>query len=222
MRWLPINEDIEAPESAPMPLMLLDTIIDEASYRVLVDYCACREAFGCTQYPTDIGCLMMGDAAREVSPSVSRVVGPEEAKATARRAIEAGLVPAVGKARVDNMLFRIKDRRNLMTVCFCCECCCLTRFTRFTPVKKLEQLFPRLDGITIEVTDECTGCGTCLERCYLKAIRLDGGRAVIGECCRACGRCASTCPSEAIKIALKQADFLDRARERIRSFVKYD
>jgi UDP-glucose 4-epimerase len=222
IRWLPINEDIEATGSSPLPVQLVDTIIDEASHRVILDYCACRKAFSCKGYPTDIGCLMMGDSALEISPGVSRVVDVEEAKAHARRAFGAGLIPAVGKARVDNFLFGVKDRGRLMTVCFCCECCCLTRYTRHMPMKTLEQIFPRLDGISVEVTDECTGCGTCVEHCFINAMRLDDNRAVIGEQCRACGRCASVCPSGAVKIAITQADFLDRAHDKIRSYIKYD
>jgi ferredoxin len=222
IRWLPINEDIEASESSPLPLQLLDTIIEEASHRVILDYCACREAYSCESYPTDIGCLMMGDSALEINPKVRREVEVEEAKSHARRAVGVGLIPAVGKARVDNPLFGVKDRGRLMTVCFCCECCCLTRFTTHLPVKILEQLFPPLEGLSIEVTEECTGCGTCVDHCFIKAMRLENDRAVMGVQCRACGRCASVCPSGAIKIAITQDDFLDRASERIRSYVKYD
>lgn len=222
MRWLPINEDIQVGESSPLPVQFLNTIIEEASHRVILDYCACRRAYSCESYSADIGCLMMGDSALEISPRVRREVGVEEAKAHAHRAVGAGLVPAVGKARVDNPIFGVKDRGRLLTVCFCCECCCLTRFTRHMPVKILEQLFPRLDGITIEVTDECTGCGICVEHCFIDAMRIEGKRAVIGKQCRACGRCASVCPLGAVRIAIGQADFLDRASDEIRSYVKYD
>jgi UDP-glucose 4-epimerase len=83
-------------------------------------------------------------------------------------------------------------------------------------------MFPRLDSIVVEVTDGCTGCGTCVEHCYIKAIEVAGDRAVIGEKCRACGRCASVCPSGAVKISIEDPEFLDRAYEAIRSFVKYD
>lgn len=222
MRWLPINQDIHMPDNVPMPLALLDRFIEEASHRVVYDYCGCRKGFGCENYPVEIGCLLMGDSAMESPFSVSREVGAREAKEHARAAVDAGLVPVVGKARVDNFLFGIKDRSRLLTVCFCCECCCITRFTRYARLDVLDPMFPRLEGVAIEVTDDCTGCGECAENCYIQAISIEDGRAVIGEHCRACGRCAAVCPNDAISISINDPDFLEKSYERIRSYVKFD
>lgn len=222
MRWLPINKDIEVPENAPMPLDLLDTLIEEASHRVIYTKCGCRATFQCSDYPIDIGCLLMGDSAMESPPSVSREVGVDEAKEHVRRAVEAGLVPVVGKARIDNMLFGIKERGRLLTVCLCCECCCITRYTRYAPAETLESLFPRLNGISIEVTDDCKGCGKCVEHCYVETMKVVDGRAVIGDLCRACGRCSVVCPNRAIKVSIDDPEFLEKARDRIRAYVKYD
>lgn len=222
MRWLPINEDIQLPDDTPLPLALLDRLIEEASHRVIFDECGCRVAFRCENYPIDIGCLLMGDSAIEAPSSSWREVSVEEAKQHARRAVEAGLIPVVGKARVDNFLFHIKDRARLLTVCFCCECCCITRYTRHAPLDVLEPLFPQLDGISIEVTGDCVGCGKCAEHCYVQAIEIVDERAVIGEYCRACGRCATVCPQDAIEIRIDDPDFMDKARERIREHVRYD
>ncbi len=222
MRWLPINTDIEMPGNAPMPLAVLDRLIEEASHRVIFDYCGCRVAYRCESYPQEIGCLLLGDSALESSPKVSREVGVEEAKEHARKAVDAGLVPIVGKARIDNALFSIKDRGRLLTVCLCCECCCITRNIRHLPLDRLEPLFPPLESVEIEVTGDCTGCGKCVEHCYVEAITVEDGRAVIGEYCRACGRCATVCPANAVSVRLTDPDFLDRTLERIRSYVKYD
>ncbi|MHB8859998.1 MAG: DUF362 domain-containing protein, partial [Thermoleophilia bacterium] len=222
MRWLPINQDIQMPENTPLPLEVLDRIIEQASHRAVFDSCGCRDWFSCEGYPHDIGCLLMGDSALEARPGRSRQVGVEEAKAHARRALEAGLVPIIGKARVDNYLFDIKDHGRMLTVCFCCECCCVTRYVRHAPQKYLDELFPHLEGISIEVSDECDGCGRCAKVCYMDAIRIKDKRAVIGEACRACGRCASACKKQAIKIRIDDPDFVDKTIERIRSYVKFD
>jgi len=222
MRWLPINEDIQLPGDAPMPLNLLDRIIEEASHRVIYKDCGCRVAYDCKEYPIDVGCLLMGDSAIEGSSSSSREVSVEEAKEHSRRAVDAGLVPVIGKARVDNFLFGIKDRSRMLTVCYCCECCCITRFTRNTNMKTLEPIFPRLDGVTIEVNDDCIGCGKCVEHCYIDAIEVVDKRAVISEYCRACGRCATVCPEDAIDVRVDDPEFLENAYDRIRSYVKFD
>jgi len=225
MRWLPINEDIELPDSAPAPLELLERFIDEASHRVIFEACGCRTAFQCERHPQDIGCLLMGDSALESPPSISREVGPDEAKEHMHRAVEAGLVPMVGKARVDNWIFGIKDRRRMLTTCFCCDCCCMSRYERFFPVSKLDELFPRIDGIRVEVTDDCDGCGdrgeACAERCYIRAIEVVDGRPRITDACRACGRCAIACPAHAIRVSIEEEEFLDKSYERIVSQVRH-
>lgn len=222
IRWLPINDDIQMPEDAPMPLALLERFIEEASHRVIVDYCGCREGWKCRHYPRDIGCLMMGDSALEIKRFPGREVGVEEAREHARRAVDAGLVPIVGKVRADNFIFEVKDRSRMLTTCFCCECCCLTRYTRHVPLKSIEPIQPRLEGITMTVTERCIGCGQCARHCYIDAIRLIKGRAVIGDYCRACGRCATICAKDAIEMRIDDPDFLEKAYARIRAHVKYD
>jgi UDP-glucose 4-epimerase len=222
IRWLPINQDIQMPENAPMPLQLLDRLIEEASHRVIIEYCGCRRGFRCENYPPEIGCLMMGESALEIKRYPKREVGVDEAKAHARRAVEAGLVPVVGKARIDNFIFGVKDRSRLLTVCFCCECCCITRFTRFEPLRHLDPIFPRLDGIEVTVTERCKGCGKCVDHCYIRAITLREGKAIIGDYCRACGRCATVCPSKAIEVRMKDPEFLEKAYLKIRSHVQLD
>jgi ferredoxin len=222
IRWLPVNQDIELPASAPMPRDLLDRFIDEASHRVVYRDCVCRQGNGCKDYPVGIGCLQMGDSAMDAPKALVREVSPSEAKEYVSNAIAQGLVPVVGKVRIDNFIFGIKDRARLLTVCFCCECCCITRFNRYAPADYLDDLFPRLDGIGIEVTDDCTGCGTCVEHCYIRAISLVDGRAAIGDSCRACGRCATFCPNDAVKVSIDDPEFIEKAYETIRGYVKYD
>lgn len=222
LRWLPINQDIEMPENAPMPLELLDRFIEEASHRALFDYCGCRKGFQCEHYPVEIGCLLMGDSSIEAKRFPFREVGVEEAKEHARKAAAAGLVPIVGKARADNFIFKIKDRSRLLTVCFCCECCCVSRLTALGPARFLDPIQPKLESISLTVTDKCKGCGKCAEHCYINAITIVDGVAVMNEYCRACGRCATFCPNNAISISITDPEFLDKARERIRSYVKYE
>ncbi|RJP26673.1 MAG: hypothetical protein C4536_15440 [Actinobacteria bacterium] len=222
LRWLPINTDIALPEDVPMPLSLLNRLIEEASHRVIYDFCTCRRAFDCRDGREEIGCLLMGDDALASPPSLSHEVSVAEAKEHARRAIEAGLVPLVGKARIDNSFTGIRDGGRLLTACFCCECCCVTRNTRYLHRDILEPMLPRLDGISIEVMKDCTGCGTCVDQCFIHAIQVVGGKAVIGEYCRACGRCATACPNQAIRISIDDPGFLEKSYQRIRAHVKFD
>ncbi|HII70087.1 TPA: 4Fe-4S binding protein [Methanopyrus kandleri] len=40
----------------------------------------------------------------------------------------------------------------------------------------------------------CTGCGLCVERCPVEALRLEEGRAVVEGDCELCGTCWDICP----------------------------
>lgn len=222
VRFVPINSGIEMPESWPMPLELVDRLIEEASHRVIVDFCGCRIGYECKDFPYHIGCLLMGDSALDVPKTVCREVGVEEAREHARKAVAAGLVPIVGKAHVDDFIYGIKDRGRLLTVCFCCECCSITRFIRDVPLDAVEPAYVPMEGVTVEVTDKCKGCGRCVEHCFVKAIEIVGGRAVIGPWCRACGRCASACTNGGAVVRIDDPDFLEKTYRRIRARVKFD
>ena len=221
MRWLPINEDISKPEDMPMPLSVLDRCIETASHRVVFDYCFCRKAGNCQNYPVDIGCLMMGDEALEIMGSSGYEVGVEEAKAHARKAIATGLVPIIGKARADGYLFGFRDHDCLLSVCFCCECCCIGRAAGAWSSEVLEEFFPRLDGISIRVTDACDGCGKCVEKCFVHAIEIKNQKAIIAEDCRVCGRCASVCLNNAIEITMDDPDFVEKTYQRMLGYTDF-
>ena len=51
-------------------------------------------------------------------------------------------------------------------------------------------------------TDECTGCGICVDTCPNDVLELidDVSTVVNEEACTGCGACVEECPMEAIKI----------------------
>lgn len=223
LRSLPLYEDIDLPDGAPVPTDLLFRFIEEASHRTITeDGCLCRISCGCKDYPQDIGCLFLGDSSLDISEAINREVTVEEAKQHARRAIDAGLVPMMGKVRFDNLIYLVKDRSKLLTICFCCECCCVARHLKQMKFEDFDQVYPLLDGVQIEVTDSCTGCGNCAQQCFMEAIDIFSGKAEIGEYCRACGRCVSICPEDAITISIDDPEYLEKAYRRIRSYVEHN
>ncbi len=221
LSWIPINRDIEGVGQIALPEEILDRLIEKAKHRVILNYCGCRKVYGCKDYPIDAGCLMMGESALKIPDKFSREVDAAEAKDHIRKAIEAGLVPITGKARLDNDLFMIPDEGKLLTLCLCCECCCITRFSRYAAAEAMNGVLHPVEGLSVEVTDECIACGECVPICYTNAINLYGNRAVINEMCGVCGRCAMHCPQKAIKLTLENPNVVDDVIQRIESVVDF-
>jgi len=220
--WIPINKSIQGAEEIALPEAILDKFIEKASHRVIVNFCGCRIAMGCKNYPHHIGCLMMGDSALLIPEKSRREVSIDEAKAHVREAIEAGLIPVTGKARIDNDIFMIPDKGKLLTVCFCCECCCVTRFTRYLSPQLMNDIHHPIEGLTIKINPElCIGCGLCVSKCYLNAIEIINKCAVIGDLCRVCGRCALYCPQKAIQLKLDNNNAIEDVVQRIESHVNF-
>jgi len=57
----------------------------------------------------------------------------------------------------------------------------------------------------VRVTEECTGCGACLNACPFGAIETRDGKAYVTEVCRACGQCVDVCPFGAIEMKSTEA-----------------
>ncbi len=210
-----VGEDVEAAGGMVVPSQVIDHFIEKAPFLWINNWCMCRHSDQCKDYPIDLGCLFMGDAARGINPKLGREVSKEEAREHMRRCREAGLVQMIGRDKVDTVWLGLKPGRKLVTVCSCCPCCCLW--------KMLPQIAPRVSssvnrmpGVTVRVTDACIGCGKCTkDTCFVDAIRLESGRAVIGDDCRGCGRCAMNCPEKAIQVSVEDSDVVRRAIERL-------
>jgi len=191
--FIPVDEFIEIPPSVVAPRELLVDYIKRASHRTIINDCPCRAGEGCEKHPIDLGCLLLGEGSRDVGPTVGRSATVEEALAHVDRALESGLLPLIGHIWIDKIVFGIKDWSKLLTVCFCCRCCCVVRSGMAGLVGAYPMSLVRLEGVTVEVTDECVACGECVPVCPVGNLAMNDGRAEIGPMCLGCGTCARTC-----------------------------
>jgi len=216
---IPVHESPEMPGEMVLPSQVVEHFIEQASVHWIMDVCICRDAAHCHDYPVDLGCLFLGEAALGINPRLGRRVTKEEALAHVRRARQAGLVHMVGRNKLDTVWLGVGPGDRLLTICNCCPCCCLWRILpHLTP--QIGDKVARMPGVTVTVTDRCIGCGTCAEDvCFVDAIHLDGGRAVITDACRGCGRCVTVCPQEAIELAVDDGRFLEESVHRLSALV---
>jgi ferredoxin len=220
MTQIPINKNIEgADQSVALPFSILEEFVREASVRVIMHTCICRDNNRCTRYPIELGCVFLGEAARGIDPSLGKQAGIEETLGHIKDALQAGLVPFTGRNKLDTVWLGVGPGERLLTICFCCPCCCLYSVYPYLP-SRLQKTVVRLEGLEVQVGDRCGGCGLCETVCLSRAIHVSAGRAVIDEeRCNGCGRCATECPEQAITLRLTRRDAVEACKQRIRSIV---
>jgi NAD-dependent dihydropyrimidine dehydrogenase PreA subunit len=211
-----VGEDITAgDDQILLPASVVEHFIERAGFIWKMDSCICRQSLKCSDYPIDLGCIFLGEAARYINPKLGREVTREEALLHMKKCREAGLYQLVGRNKLDSVWLGVKPGNRLLTICNCCTCCCLWRIL---PVVSgsISSKLTMMPGLRVEVSDRCAGCGTCVENgCVAGAITLQGGRAEISSDCRGCGRCAEVCPEGAIEVSIEDSDFIRRSIERI-------
>ncbi|SHJ67838.1 4Fe-4S binding domain-containing protein [Desulfatibacillum alkenivorans DSM 16219] len=219
-----VNRDVDDPGQMALPTELVDQLIDSMEYHFVMDFCLCRISMPCEDYPRDLGCIFMGEAARGINPKWGRSVSKDEAKEHIRKCQEAGLIHAVGKSKLDTVWLGIGPGEKLLTICNCCPCCCITRVIPHTHEVFQEKLV-RAPGVEVMVNqEECVGCGTCVSKaCILEAISLVDGKAVINQAnCRGCGRCAEACPTKAITLTIDGSLFVRESVRQIGAVVSFE
>lgn len=197
--YIPINEHLEGVPSSYLPREIVRDLIERSSHRVIIERCTCREARECSEHPVALGCTLLGEGTREIDPRIARHVSTAEALAHLDRTLADGLTPMVGRVKLDNFIWGVRDRGKLLTICHCCRCCC----TIFASGKHLPDEAKRsliaLDGVSFTIDHErCTLCGDCVRDCFMGALSIYGGIVTRDAAlCKACGRCATVCPTGA-------------------------
>jgi ferredoxin len=212
---IPVDEPVDDQGDVVLPSQVVEHFIAEANGHWIMDRCICRDAGRCQEYPTDLGCLFLGEAALEIHAALGRRVTKEEALVHLRRCREAGLVHVVGRNKLDTVWLGVGPSHKLMTICSCCPCCCLWRMLpRAAP--RIGARISRMPGVTVTVTKACLGCGACVQDiCFVDAIHLSQGHAVISHDCRGCGRCVSVCPEGAISFSIDDMRFVEHSIARL-------
>ena len=204
-RFIPVEETIQPETQAILPYQVMKEIIKKAEV-IAVAHCICRQSMKLIgrecEHPLEV-CMKFNDLARYIiDKGFAREVSIEEALEISKKASEAGLVHFTDNA-IDNV------QQN----CNCCGCSCwnLGRIKR--------RMIPRDEIIATyfireTLSENCVGCGNCIEICPADALNLENNIAIVDkDWCIGCGVCVSKCPNDAIKIVLRE-DLKERVPEK--------
>jgi NAD-dependent dihydropyrimidine dehydrogenase PreA subunit len=143
-------------------------------------------------------CLFVGDP----NASFMAAQNPKFRKVSQEEAVKI-LEDCHKRGFVHSAYFEKAASNRFNAICNCCSCCCLGIKMFNLLGMSHENTFIAPSGYVAGVSDDCSGCGDCVEHCHFRAIDIaeEGQKAVINlEKCMGCGVCEDVCPVEAISL----------------------
>lgn len=208
-----INKPLGEYQELVLPSKVLEHFVNKAKNHWIMNFCICRSSMDCQDYPSDLGCLFLGDAVLGINPQLGNLVAKEEALDHLRKCRDAGLVQMIGRNRLDAQWLGVSPGENLLSICNCDPCCCLWRISPIL-APKIGSKIKKMKGINVQVTEKCIGCGICTKGiCFVDAIKMSRDRAMISENCRGCGRCVTICPQTAIELIIEDDNYIEKSIE---------
>jgi len=198
MRVIPIEKSITAgPRIGTYDE--LRPLIDKAEGRIRIGECMCRKGMQMAGHTCEVTarketCMAFRDFADLAGRSGwGRPISKEEA------------IEIAAKNENDGLMLQPSNEQEAQFICSCCGDCC--------GILRLAKAFPRpaefvATNYYAQVkVDLCNGCGACLERCQMDAIRLENNIATINrDRCIGCGLCVTACAVEAMELMKKQKE----------------
>ena len=129
--------------------------------------------------------MVFGDWARHfIKLGLSREITHEEA------------LEIVRQNEADGLVLQPNNYQKIDFVCSCCGCCCGILSARKKLPKPGENWTHNF--YTVVEVEICTGCGTCVEKCQMNAIKIDEQTEYVTvnlDRCIGFGNCVASCPS---------------------------
>ena len=200
MRTIPISKSIH-PRHHVSTFDEVSALLRRAEPPFAVFECICRkkksmEGKACKITDRKETCLAIGNMAHmALANGIGRELTGKEAFGLIEKNQKQGLVlqPSnTGKAEF---------------ICSCCGCCCGMLRTHKNLPKPLEfwasNFYAAVDRVA------CEGCGACVKRCQVGAVRVSPKKqlAVVDrDRCIGCGVCVPACPTQSIALVKKPAE----------------
>jgi electron transport complex protein RnfB len=219
LRVLPVGATIEDTRGV-LPYEEVRKILDRVEY-FTVSHCPCRHANNLNpespdcRYPTEV-CLHFDRLGHYiVENGMGREITRQETEEILKRSAELGLIHGISN-----------QQEKPDTICNCCHDCCIW-FLAMNKYGHSGSLTPSNFRVTVNQST-CVGCGLCVKRCPMEALRLVEVPAAKGrktalksgdgnvreltnrtgkvselkqERCIGCGVCAYKCQSQSLTLA---------------------
>jgi len=196
-RVVPVEEKIEeVPVDNILPHEEASKIVKKYDDIALV-HCYCRHEKdllqkSCKVTDERLNCFLLGKSAQfAIEHKFGDKISTKDAIKIINKASDEGLVHKAFHVH-------LKPELDEEAICNCCKCCCGI-FSMFW-----EGITPYhcYTSYLAEVNDEdCIGCGTCVEKCPMEALKLEENIANVDENrCIGCGVCAHHCPERAMTL----------------------
>jgi electron transport complex protein RnfB len=195
-RIIVIKQEVHA-RTTVLPCEEVMKLIDKTEH-IAAGTCVCRHQGDLLDRPCDKPkenlCMIFGASAQFAqSYGFVNLISKEEARRRIDEAEKAGLVHNYANSQ----------DRYIDLLCNCCGChCFLLRAAKRSP---LPSQFVIANWVIDIDDDACVGCGACIDRCWMEALKMDGALAVRDfNRCIGCGICRYVCPSEAMKLVRRE------------------
>lgn len=195
-RKIVIKQEIHG-KSTVLPYDEVMKLIDRTEY-IAAGTCVCRHQGDLLNRPCDKPkdnlCMIFGPSAQFAqSYGFVNLISKEEARQRIDEAEKAGLVHNYANSQ----------DRYIDLLCNCCGCHCLVlRGAKRSP---LPSQFVIADWVMDIDDDACVGCGACIDRCWMEALKMDGDLVVRdSNRCIGCGICRYVCPSDAMNLVRRE------------------
>ncbi len=202
-----LNVDLgEQAESVTLPIDLVREAVLKADFIAGMNRCFCRDGYGCTGYPHDLGCLFLNGSGRVVvEHGLATQFTREQALARVDRAARLGLVCQALWVQAERFLWGLSadEMNELLEICFCCPCCCAGLNLCLAGDRSVKRMFSPSGWTAVCDRELCEGCRSCAPLCPQQAISFregDGKQVIDQETCMGCGICKTRCPNGAISI----------------------
>jgi NAD-dependent dihydropyrimidine dehydrogenase PreA subunit/predicted transcriptional regulator len=195
-RTVPVEEEVDVGQEHVLSSEEVTKLIDDYE-DIGLAHCYCRHEKdlandSCKVSGERENCIVLGKGARfMIEYEFAKTISKEDAKKILLYAEDEGLVHKVFHVHLD-------PSKPIEGICSCCACCCGI-FRLF--YKGVMPLHTTTNYIAEVNEEDCTGCGTCEEKCPMEAIELEDGIAQIDTSrCIGCGLCVHHCPDEVMKL----------------------